>query len=108
MEVETPSYYTLSNVAHGLSDLHARRGNHKQALLYQKKKEEFNQRIFNEAEMLNAKRLEAQYENRKLVEDVKAAEQTAKNRRVHSWLLGGICLLQIGRASFRERVCKYV
>src|SRR5690606_42013775 len=64
MEVETPSYYTLSNVAQGLSDLHARRGSHKQALFYQKKKEEFNQRIFNEAEMLNARRLEAQYENR--------------------------------------------
>jgi len=106
--VETPSYYTLSNVAQGLSDLHARRGNHKQALFYQKKKEEFNQRIFNEAEMLNARRLEAQYENKKLVEDIKSAEQTAKSRRVQSWLLGGICLLLLIslfllRISFKSR-----
>src|SRR5690606_36301031 len=63
MEVETPSYYTLSNVVQGLSDLYARRGNHRQALFYQQKKEEFNQRIFNEAEMLTTRRLEPQYEN---------------------------------------------
>lgn len=108
MEVKTPSYYTLSNVAQGLSDLHARRGNHRQALFYQKKKEAFNQRVFNEAEMLNARRLEAQYENEKLIEDVKAAEQTAKSRRMQSWLLGGICLLLLIvlfllRISFRSR-----
>lgn len=108
MEVETPSYYTLSNVAQGLSDFHARHGDHKRALFYQQKKEEFNQRIFNEAEMLNARRLEAQFENEKLVEDIKAAEQTAKSRRVQSWLLGAICLLLLVslvllRISFKSR-----
>ena len=106
--VETPSYYTLSNVAQGLSDFHARRGNHKQALSYQKKKEEFNQKIFNEAEMFNAKQLEAQFENKKLMEDIDAAEQKAKSRRLQSFLLGGICLLLLVslfllRTSFKSK-----
>lgn len=107
-EVETPSYYTLSNVAQGLSDLYARRGDHRQALFYQQKKEAFNQQIFNEAEMLNTRRLEAQYENKRLLEQVEAAEQMARNRRMQNWLLGGISLLLLVvllllRMSFKNR-----
>ena len=107
-EAETPSYYTLSNVAQGLSDLYARRGNHRQALFYQQKKEAFNQQIFDEAEMMNTRRLEAQYENTRLLEQVEAAEQMARNRRMQNWLLGGISLLLLVvlvllRMSFRSR-----
>lgn len=92
-EAPTPSYYTFSNVAQGLSDLHSKRGDYKKALFYQKKKEEFNDKIFNESQMLQAKKLEAQYENDKLLEDIKLATQKAESQKMQSLLLAGCCFL---------------
>lgn len=92
-EAATPSYYTLSNVAQGLSDLHNKKGDYKKALFYQKKKEAFNDTIFNESKMLQAKKLEAQYENNKLLEGIKTADQRAKSQKMQKLLLAGICLL---------------
>lgn len=89
----TPSYYTLSNVAQGLSDLHRKRGDYEKALFYQKKKEGFNDKIFNETQMLAAKKLEAQYENKRLLEDIKQTSEKAKSQQVQNILLAGFCLL---------------
>uniref|UniRef100_F4CFN2 HTH luxR-type domain-containing protein n=1 Tax=Sphingobacterium sp. (strain 21) TaxID=743722 RepID=F4CFN2_SPHS2 len=91
----TPSYYTFSNVAQGLSDLYAKRGDFKKALFYQKKKEVFTNKIFDERKMLQAKKLEAQYENSKLSEDIKIAAQKADSQRTQNLLLTGICLLLV-------------
>jgi len=103
-----PSYYTLSNVAQGLSDIYNNRGDYKKALFYQKKKEEFDQKIFDQTEMVNAKKLEAQYENKRLIADVRAAEQKSQSRRIQSLLLGGVCFLLLAclfllRASFKSK-----
>lgn len=107
-EVTTPSYYTLSNVAQGLSDLHRKRGDYEKALFYQKKKEGFNDKIFNEKQMLEAKKLEAQYENKRLLEDIKLTSEKARGQKVQNILLAGICLLLLAtllllRNSFRNK-----
>lgn len=93
MEASAPSYYTLSNVAQGLSDLHNKRGDFKKALFYQKKKETFNNKIFDERKMLQTRKLEAQYENDKLLEDIKTAAQRAESQKMQKFLFAGICLL---------------
>ncbi|HWV73932.1 MAG TPA: hypothetical protein VN040_19565 [Pseudosphingobacterium sp.] len=103
-----PSYYTLSNVAQGLSDLHRKRGDYEKALFYQKKKEGFNNKIFNETQMLAAKKLEAQYENKRLLEDIKLTSEKAKNQQMQNILLTGVCLLLLAsllllRNSFKNK-----
>ncbi len=108
IEAKEPSYYNLTNVTQGLSDLYSRTGDFEKALLYQKKKEEFNQKIFDAAEMMQANKLEVQYENKRLVADIKESEQRALNRRIQLLLLGGVCIsllvsLLLLRNSFKNK-----
>lgn len=107
-EVKDPSYYTLQNIAQGLSDLHAKKGNYERALFFQKKKEEYNQKIFDEAEMMQTRKLEVQYENKRLLNDIHESKLKAQNRRIQLFLLGGLCLLLILsmfllRSSFKNK-----
>jgi len=92
-ETTAPSYYTLAHVAQGLSDLHRKRGDYEKALFYQKKKEQFTDTIFNETQMLQTKKLEVQYENKKLLEDIQLSAQKARNQKTQNLLLAGICVL---------------
>lgn len=108
LEVQDPSYYTLYNVAQGLSNLHAKNGDFEKALLFQKKKEEFTQKIFDETEMMQARKLEAQYENKRLLSDIRESKQKAQSRRTQLFLLAGVCLLllitlALLRSSFRNK-----
>lgn len=108
MEVQDPSYYTLYNVAQGLSNLHSKLGDFEKALFYQKKKEEFNQKIFDETEMMQTRKLEAQYENKRLLSDIRESKQKAQSRRTQLFLLAGVCLLLLIslfllRTSFRNK-----
>lgn len=91
-ESKEPSYYNLTNVAQGLSNLYSKTDNFQKALLYQKKKEEFTQKIFDEAEMVQANKLEVQYENKRLIADIKESDQNALDRRIQLLLLGGVCI----------------
>src|SRR5690606_20513159 len=95
LEVQDPSYYTLYNVAQGLSNLHSKQGDFEKALFYQKKKEEFNQKIFDETEMMQTRRLEAQYENKRLLSDIRESKQKAQSRRTQLFMLAGLCILLI-------------
>lgn len=88
-----PSYYTLSNVAEGLTKLYEREGKYKSALFYQKEQQTFNDSIFNQVSLQQVKKLEAQFENKKLTEDLKVADKEASNRKRQNLLLWGICLL---------------
>lgn len=108
IEVKEPSYYNLTNVTQGLSDLYTRKGDFEKALYYQKKKEEFNQKIFDQAQMAQANKLEAQYENKRLIADIRDSEQRASNRRIQLYLLAGVCIslivsLFLFRVSFKNK-----
>ncbi|MBZ4192677.1 hypothetical protein [Niabella beijingensis] len=92
-EAPRPSYYTLLNVAQGLANLYEKRDDFKRALLFQRKKEAFNDSIFNQSQVQQSKRLEAQFENKRLADDIKAAELKAKNRTNQNLLLSGISVL---------------
>ena len=92
-EAPSPSYYTLTQVAQGLSDLYRKRGDYEKAWFYQQRKERFTDTLFNETQMLQTKKLEAQYENQKLLEDVQRNAQKAQSQKTQNFLLAGICVL---------------
>src|SRR5690606_28529234 len=89
IEVKEPSYYNLTNVTQGLSALYTRKADFEKALYYQKKKEEFNQKKFDQAQRAQANKLEAQYENKRLIADIRDSEQRPSNRRIQLYLLAG-------------------
>src|SRR5690606_14685441 len=91
-KAELPSYYSLSNVSQGLSDLFSKLGNYRQALFYQKKKQEYTRKEFDQAEMQQANKLEAQFENKRLLNDIEESKQKALNRRIQLILLSGVCI----------------
>src|SRR5690606_18102901 len=92
-EASTPSYYTLTLVAQGLSDLHRKRGDYEKAWFYQQRKERFTDTLFNETQMLQTKKLEAQYENQKLLADIQRNAQKARSQKIQNLLLAGMCVL---------------
>lgn len=107
-KADVPSYYSLSNVAQGLSDLFSQLGDDHQALFYQQKKEEYTRKEFDQTEMLQANKLEAQFENKKLLNDIQESEQKALNRRIQLILLAGVCIflliiLILLRNSFKSK-----
>ncbi|MGH2622951.1 MAG: helix-turn-helix transcriptional regulator, partial [Sphingobacterium sp.] len=85
----------LSNVAQGLSDLFNQIGDYQQALFYQKKKQEYTQKEFDQAEMQQANKLEAQFENKRLLNDIQESRQKALNRMIQLILLTGVCIFLI-------------
>lgn len=88
-----PSYYTLFNVSAGLTKLYEKENKFKSALFYQKQQQIFNDSIFNQNAIQQVKKLEAQYENKKLTEDLKTLDLEASNKKRQNLLLWGICLL---------------
>ena len=94
-KAEVPAYYSLSNVAQGLSDLFSQMGDYAQALFYQKKKQEYTRKEFDQTEMQQANKLEAQFENKRLLNDIEESKQKALNRRIQLLLLTGVCIFLI-------------
>ncbi|NQD69422.1 hypothetical protein HP439_01620 [Sphingobacterium shayense] len=92
---KAPSYYALANVTQGLSDFYSERNDFEKALFYQKKKQEFEQKIFDEAEMRQTKRLETQFENKQLQAQIQVAQDRESQRRIQIVLLIGLCLLLV-------------
>ncbi|MGO1245392.1 MAG: hypothetical protein ACTMH4_15030, partial [Sphingobacterium sp.] len=90
---KAPSYYALANVTQGLSDFYNNRDDFEKALFYQQKKQEFNQKIFDEAEMRQAKRLETQFENSRLQAEIQIGKDRERQRRIQVILLIGLCVL---------------
>lgn len=90
-----PAYYTLANVAQGLTQLYEHNGDYKKALFYQKEKLAFKDSVFNQASLQQVKKLEAQFENQRLSEALKTAAKEAKAKRTQNLLLWGICILLV-------------
>lgn len=90
---KAPSYYALANVTQGLSDFYSNREDFEKALFYQGKKQEFNQKIFDEAEMRQVKRLETQFENSRLQAEIQMGKDRERQRQIQVILLVSLCVL---------------
>lgn len=104
----SPSFYALSNISNGLSNLYERIGKHEQALFFLKEKQQADYVFFNQAQALQATKLEAQYENNRLTESIKLVEQKAQSQRMLNLLMIGITLLLLvilglGYAFFKNK-----
>ncbi|MEJ2903611.1 helix-turn-helix transcriptional regulator [Pedobacter panaciterrae] len=92
---EIPYYYTLVNVVSSLSRLYEQTGNDSMALKFQKKVTEYNGKLFDQKQALNAQKLEIQYEAEKKNNEVILLRQKEKYNQVQRYLYIGISIISL-------------
>lgn len=92
---EIPYYYTLVNVVSSLSRLYEQTGNNSMALKFQKKVTEYNGKLFDQKQALNAQKLEIQYEAEKKNNEVILLRQKEKYNQIQRYLYIGISIVSL-------------
>lgn len=88
---ETGNHYKLEYAIHDdLTKIAEKKGNLKAALTYQKRSEALLKKIFDEQQLLNAQKLEVQYETEKKDQQLKLLEEREAFRKKQNYLYGGI------------------
>lgn len=86
-----------------LADLSERKGDTKNALEYQKKAESVIKQNFDQQQIMNAQKLEIQYETEKKDQQLKLLEETAELRKRQNYLYGGLAVLAMLGLAFMFR-----
>jgi len=94
-EGELPQYYALTQVTAGLSRLYEQMGQYQKALSFLKKKEMYNNKLFNHNQIIQSHKLEAQYENQRILLEMKNIKAQQHSRKIQSILYAGLALLAL-------------
>src|SRR5690606_4965344 len=90
---EKGNHYKLEYAIHqDLTQVVLKKGNVKAALTYQQRSEELLKKIFNEQQLLNAQKLEVQYETEKKDQQLKLLIEREEIRKKQNYLYGGIAI----------------
>lgn len=92
---KSPPNYSLMQITNGLSQLYERMGRYDKALHYSKLKEKYSNHIFDEDQIIQAQRLEAQYENKAILAEMEVVKERERNRKVQNLLFLGIAVLAL-------------
>ncbi|MGQ7854575.1 helix-turn-helix transcriptional regulator [Pedobacter sp. WC2501] len=92
---QSPYYYTLINIVTALATFYEQNGNYVKALEFQKKATEYNNKLFDQKQALNAQKLEVQYETEKKNNEVKLLKQSEKYAQQQKYLYFGITIASI-------------
>ena len=92
---EHPYYHTLINVVTALASLYEQQGNLEKALSFQKKITEYNTKQFDQKQVLNAQKLEIQYEAEKKNNEVQLLRQKEKYAQNQKYLYIGIAIASL-------------
>lgn len=90
---EKGNHYKLEYAIHeDLTKIAEKKGDLKAALTYQKRSEALLKKIFDEQQLLNAQKLEVQYETEKKDQQLKLMEEREVFRKKQNYLYGGIAV----------------
>ena len=92
---EAPYYPTLITIVTGLAGFYEQRGDFQKALVFQQKITEYNKKLFDQKQVLNAQKLEIQYESEKKNNEVKLLKQSEKYARQQQYLYIGIAIASL-------------
>lgn len=92
---QPPYYYTMINVVQALSDFYEKKGDHQQALSFQKEVTGYTAKNFNQQQALNAQKLEIQYETEKKNTEMQVLKEQEKSRSLQNYLYGYIALASL-------------
>lgn len=88
-------YYTLISITETLSQLYQYQGNMQKALQLKNNKEEYSKQLYNQNQLHTALRLEAEFENKQIKQEIQNITQLAETRKKFNYLSVGISLLLI-------------
>jgi DNA-binding CsgD family transcriptional regulator len=94
-DLQAPYYYTLVNVASSLASMYEQTGNYPSALQFQKKVTEYNKMLFDQKQVLNAQKLEIQYETEKKNNELQLLKQREQYQRMQKYLYIGITIVSL-------------
>ena len=92
---QTPYYYTLVNVVSSLASLYEQTGNYPAALAFQKKVTEYNNMQFDEKQVLNAQKLDIQFETQQKNNELQMLKQREQYQRMQKYLYIGITTVSL-------------
>ena len=92
---KSPYYATLITIASNLANLYEEQGNYEKALSFQKKIAEYNKKLFDQKQALNAQKLEIQYEAEKKNNEVQLLRQKEKYAQNQKYLYIGIAIASL-------------
>lgn len=96
MKTQQPPYYhTMINVVQALSALYEKKGDYHKALDFQKEVTEYNKKNFNQEQVLNAQKLEIQFETEKKNNEMRILKEQSKSRRLQNYLYGCTALAAV-------------
>lgn len=94
-EQENPDYYTLTSITEALAQLYQKQGNYEKALLLKNEKENYNAKLYNQNQLEQISRLEAEFENSQIKQEINNVKQLAETRKQLNFLYIGISILVI-------------
>jgi hypothetical protein len=89
---QRPYYYTMINIVQALSVFYEQKGDYRRALDFQKEVTEYNKKNFNQEQVLNAQKLEIQYETEKKNNEMRILKEQEKSRNRQNYLYACIAL----------------
>jgi hypothetical protein len=96
MKTQQPPYYhTMINVVQALSAFYEKKGDYRRAMDFQKEVTEYNKKNFNQEQVLNAQKLEIQYETEKKSNEMRILKEQEKSARLQNYLYGYTALAAV-------------
>ncbi|GAA4779040.1 LuxR C-terminal-related transcriptional regulator [Olivibacter ginsenosidimutans] len=94
-EAELPQYYALTQVTEGLSRLYEKIGQDQKALSFLRKKEMYNSKLFDQNQIVQSHKLEAQYENQRILLEMKNIKAQQQSRKIQNILYASVAVLAL-------------
>ncbi len=92
---EYPDYYTLTSLSEALSSLYKKQGNYEKALFLKNEKEIYITKLYDQNQMEQVSRLEAEFENKQIKQEIETIKQLAETRKHLNYLYIGLSVLII-------------
>lgn len=92
---EYPDYYTLTSLSEALSLLYKKQGNYEKALFLKNEKEGYITKLYDQNQMEQVSRLEAEFENKQIKQEIETIKQLAETRKHLNYLYIGLSVLII-------------
>ncbi|MDO4228397.1 MAG: hypothetical protein Q4C98_01155 [Capnocytophaga sp.] len=92
---QTTDYYTLTSITEALVNLYQKQGNYQKALYLKTEKEHYNAKLYDQNQLEQISRLEAEFENKQIKQEISNVKQLAETRKLLNFLYIGISVLVI-------------
>lgn len=92
---KNPDYYTIISITDALSNLYKTNKNYEKAFSLKEEKEKYTNLLYNQKQLEKIFRLEAEFENKQIKQEIEIITKLAKNRKLLNYLYISITILAL-------------